>query len=111
MRSVETTMAGHGDRGGGGAGIGPKKTGRARPVHSAALIHRRQSPQLSLPPAQPRWLVEFAGPTQDHGEDLTALRAATTTQALENAAAARDDGVGKASGGTLWDLRVVGGVV
>ena len=55
--------------------------------------------------------VEFAGPTQDHGEDLTALRAATTTQALENVAAARDDGSGKASGGTLWDLTVVGGVV
>ena len=55
--------------------------------------------------------MDSAYPTKDHGEDLTALRAATTTQALENAAAARDDGVGKASGGTLWDLRVVGGVV
>ena len=54
--SVETTMAGQVDRGGGGAGIGPKKTGKDRPVQSAAVIHRRQSPQLSLPPAQPRWL-------------------------------------------------------
>ena len=55
--------------------------------------------------------MESAYPTKDHGEDLTALRAATTTQALENAAAARDYGVGKASGGTFWDVRVVGGVV
>ena len=59
----------------------------------------------------PQATTDFAYPTQDRGEDLTALRAATTTQALENVAAARDDGLTKASGGTLWDSMVVGGVV
>ena len=59
-RIRKKSKAGHGDRGIGIRGIGPKKTGRDRPVHGAAVIHRRQSPRLSLPPDHARWLYWIA---------------------------------------------------